>query len=152
MANPNDLNATINIVTNGGEETSVLTSKNDGRKFNGTKKKGKNSENIHKTNFKSYAKLGLALRQVKLANEVVGSYTNNRLRQRNLDVAYTFTQYGVGLVVAGPIGVVYAGGDLAYRGMNYAIKLDRHNKEARMIRDISGIGARNMSRNNGVKI
>ena len=152
MANPNDLNATINIVTNGGEETSVLTSKNDGRKFNGTKKKGKNSENIHKVNFKSIAKLGLGIRHVRMANEMVGAYTGDRLSQRKVETGITFLQYGVGIAQFGAFGIAYAAGDLAYRTANFEIKRRRENRLANYLKDLSGNNARNQSRSIGEKL
>lgn len=57
-----------------------------------------------------------------MANELVGNYSGDRLTQRQVQTALTFAQYGVGIAVAGPIGVAYAAGDLAYRGINYQIK------------------------------
>ena len=152
MANPNDLNATINLITNGGEEQSVLTNKDDGRKFNKGKPKGKLSENIHKVNFKSVAKLGLGIRQVRMTNELVGSYTGDRLTQRRVQTALTFGQYGVGLAVAGPIGAIYAAGDLAYRGLNFQITRSREDKLASILKEYSGNNARNQSRSPGVKL
>ena len=152
MANPNDLNATINLVTNGGHETSVLTNKDDGRKFNGSKRKGKNSENIHKVNFKSIAKLGLGIRHVRMANEMVGAYTGDRLAQRKVETGITFLQYGVGIAQFGAFGIAYAAGDLAYRTANFEIKRRRENRLSNYLKDLSGNNARNQSRSIGEKL
>lgn len=152
MANPNDLNATINLITDGGQNTSAIANKDDGRKFNKGKGRGKLSENIHKINFKSIAKLGLGIRQVRMANELVGAYTGDRLTQRKVETAMTFAQYGIGIAYAGPIGVAYAAGDLAYRALNYEIRRTRENTIARKIRDISGNSARSFSRSSGEKL
>jgi hypothetical protein len=149
MANPNTMTTqyTFNIQTQG-DPKSV---KNDGRKMG--KGRGANyNKNIHDINFTSVAKLGLGLRQIKMANEVVGAYTNNRLRQRKGEVALTMAQYGVGLAVAGPIGIAYALGDIGYRSLNNSIKINIENNKARLKREISGIAAREMSRSRGSKI
>ena len=152
MANPNDLNATINLITDGGTETSVLTNKDDGRKLNKGRGRGKLSENIHDVNFKSIAKLGLGIRQVRMANEIVGAYTGDRLTQRKVETGITFLQYGIGITQFGALGVAYAAGDLAYRGLNYQIRRTRENTIARKIRDISGNSARSFSRSSGDKL
>lgn len=148
MASANTLENVFIIQDN----RSPTEGKIDKRSFNKGTGRGANYRQIHELNFSSVAKLGLALRQVKLANEVVGSYTNNRLRQRRVERLMTFAQYGVGIAVAGPIGVAYAAGDIAYRSLNYAIRNNKHNEEAAMKRDISGIAARSMSRTSGIKI
>lgn len=148
MANPNTMATqfTLNIQTNDDPKQS----KNDGRKMG--KGRGANYRNIHDVNFTSVAKLGLAIRQVKMGNEVVGSYTNNRLRQRKGEAALTFAQYGVGLAVAGPIGIAYAAGDIGYRALNNSIKINVENNKARLKREISGIATREMSRSRGLKL
>ena len=152
MANSNDLNATINLITDGGSEKSILTNKDDGRKFNKGKSNGKLSKHIHNINLKSVAKLGLGLRQVRMANEVVGSYTGDRLRQRKIESGITLLQYGIGIGVSGPIGISYALGDIAYRTLNFEIKRTRENTLSRHIREMSGNTARSFSRSGGEKL
>lgn len=113
---------------------------------------GKNGENVQNVNFKSIAKLGLAIRQTRMANEAVGAFTNNRIRQRRVQKNMTFFQYGVGITKFGVFGAAYALGDLGYRGAMHAIDIDKRNQQARIIRDISGISARSNSRISGEKL
>ena len=126
--------------------------KSDARKMNRGGGRGKLSENIHKINFKSIAKLGLGIRQVRMANETVGAYTGDRLTQRQGEMALTMLQYGIGIAYAGPIGVAYAVGDMAFRSINYEINRSRENQTARFLRDLSGNNARNQSRTSGEKL
>jgi hypothetical protein len=148
MASANTLESVFNVtVTNDGNEQ-----KFDGRKLNRGRGRGKLSENVHKVNFKSIAKLGLGIRQVRMANELVGAYTGDRLTQRAITTGMTFMQYGIGIMQFGPLGAAYAAGDLAYRSLNYEIKRGRENKIANYIKDLSGNNARNQSRSPGIKI
>lgn len=149
MANPNDLNATVNIVV---PESTTQESKDDGRKLNKGKGRGKLSENVHKINFKSIAKLGLSIRTARMANELVGSYTGDRLTQRRITTAMTFAQYGIGIAYAGPIGVAYVAGDLAYRIANERIEVSKQNQISGYLRNLSGNNARNQSRSSGEKL
>lgn len=149
MANPNDMIATINLNISGGDQETL---KEDNRKFNKGRGRGKLSENIHDINFKSIAKLGLGIRQVRMSNELVGSYTGDKITQRKVETALTFAQYGIGIAYAGPIGVAYAAGDLAYRSLNFNIRRTRENTIARHIQRISGNTARNYSRTRGEKL
>jgi hypothetical protein len=148
LANPNDLVQGINIFVP--EQNQVV--KDDGRKLNGTKRKGKNSENLHKVNFKSVAKLSLGLRTARMANEVVGAYTGDRLTQRRVTTAMTFAQYGIGIGIAGGFGVAYAAGDLAFRGLMHNNEITLNNQKAGFLRDLSGNNARNQGRNRGEKL
>lgn len=148
MASANTLESVFNVQppTMGEEQ------KNDGRKLNGNRPRGKNSENLHKVNFKSIAKIGLGIRQVRMANELVGNYTGDRLTQRTVQTGMTFVQYGIGIKVAGTFGIAYAVGDMAFRSLNHQIKVKRNNTIAAHIKDLSGNNARNHSRRNGGKI
>ncbi len=148
MANPNDLvNVTyINV------EQQQQVSKDDARSLNGTKRKGKNSENLHKVNFKSVAKLSLGIRTARMANELVGAYTGDRLTQRRVTTAMTFAQYGIGIAVAGGFGAFYAAGDLAYRGLMQNNQITLNNQRAGFLRELSGNNARNQGRNSGEKL
>ena len=148
MANPNDLVTQINLNVTPQQESQ----KDDGRKMNRGKGRGANYRGIHDINFTSVAKLGLGLKQVRMANELVGAYTGDRLTQRKVQTALTFVQYGVGVAVAGPIGIAYAVGDLAFRGASFEIARSRDNQKARFLRDLSGNNARNQSRSSGEKL
>lgn len=148
MASANTLVHVFEVnVNEGGQQK-----KFDGKKLKNGRPMGKNSENIHKINFKSIAKLGLTIRNVRMANEMVGSYTGDRLTQRSVTTGITFLQYGVGISQFGLFGVAYAAGDMTYRTLNYEIKRSRENKIANYIKDLSGNNARNQSRTSGVKI
>lgn len=148
MASANTLESVFNVVMpdTGNDQ------KFDGRKLNKGRGRGKLSENVHKVNFKSIAKLGLGIRQIRMTNELVGSYTGDRLTQRGITTGMTFLQYGIGISQFGPLGVAYAVGDMAYRSLNYEIKRSRENTIANYIKDISGNNARNQSRSPGIKI
>jgi hypothetical protein len=148
MASANTLESVFNVVMPDAESGQKF----DGKKIRRARPMGKNSENIHKINFKSIAKLGLSIRTVRMANEVVGSYTGDRLTQRGITTGMTFLQYGVGITQFGLFGVAYAAGDLAYRSLNYEVKRSRENRIANYIKDLSGNNARNQSRSPGVKI
>lgn len=149
MANPNDL--TTNIVINVPSEE-VNTKADDGTQVRRAKGRGKNSENIHNVNFKSIAKLGLGIRQVRMANELVGSYTGDRLTQRKVTTGITMAQYGIGIAQFGAVGAIYAAGDVAFRALNNANKMSLDNQMASYIRDLSGNNARNQSRSSGEKL
>lgn len=149
MANPNDLIA--NIVVNVPEQTEQAA-KDDARKLNRGKGRGKLSENVHKINFKSIAKLGLGIRTARMANEVVGAYTGDRLTQRRVTTAMTFLQYGVGIAYAGGLGVFYAAADLGYRGLMQNNEIALNNQKAGFLKNLSGNNARNQGRNSGDKL
>lgn len=131
---------------------SIPEDNGDGRNLNRGGGRGANYRSIHKINFTSVAKLGLGLRQIRMGNEAVGAYTGDKLTQRRVQTGLTFAQYGVGLAVAGPIGVAYAAGDLAYRSLNYEIQRSRNNQMAAYTRELSGNSARNHSRTPGEKL
>ena len=149
MANPNDLIA--NIVVNVPEQGQEAT-KDDARKLNRGRGRGKLSENVHKINFKSVAKLGLGIRQVRMANELVGAYTGDRLTQRRITTAMTFAQYGIGIKVAGAVGLLYAAGDIGFRVANERIEVSKQNQISGYLRNLSGNNARNQSRSTGEKL
>jgi hypothetical protein len=148
MANPNDMITQINLNVSP-RETQQRT---DARKMNRGSGRGENYRGIHDINFTSVAKLGLGLKQVRMANELVGAYTGDRLTQRTFETGQLFAQYGVGIAVAGPIGIFYAAGDLAYRAANFEIARSRNNQISRKIKDLSGNNARNNSRSPGNKL
>ena len=95
-------------------------------------------ENISKGNLSKVLSLGLAFNTAQKANEMVGAYTENRLRQRKIDVGMTFAKYGIGLAINPIAGAVYAGSDLAYRGIMYGIKIQKQNREAEYFSRLSG--------------
>jgi uncharacterized protein (DUF2344 family) len=87
-----------------------------------------------------------------MVNELVGAYTGDRITQRSVQRAQLFAQYAVGFAVAGPIGIAYAVGDMAFRSAGFEIQRSRENQKARFIRELSGNNARNQSRGSGEKL
>jgi hypothetical protein len=134
------------------QRPSPENTRHDGRALNKGGMRGVTSRNIMDTGFKKVAQLGVAIRGLKMANETVGSYTNNRVRQKRTQRNMTFATYAIGLKVAGPIGIAYAASDMAYRGLMYNIDIQRRNDEARMTRDLMGVSVRSHSRNSGEKL
>ena len=108
-----------------------------------------NGENITTGNLKRLFNVGLAFNTAQKANEIVGAYTENRLRQRKIDTAMTFTKYGIGIAINPVAGAIYAGSDLAYRATMYNIKIQKQNREADYYKRLSGNNAFSGSRYRG---
>ena len=134
------------------ERSNIEQERFDGRALRKGQMRGVTSKNIMNTGFKKVAQLGVALRATRMANEVVGAYTNNRVRQKRTQMVQTMATYGIGIKVAGPIGIAYAAGDMAYRSIMHNIDIGRSNDEARMRRELMGINARQNSRGGGEKV
>ena len=139
-------NYTINFPT----QTQAI--KEDGRAIKQGQMRGVTSKNIMDHSFKKVAQLGVAIRGVRMANEIVGSYTNNRVRQKRTQRNLTFATYAVGIKVAGPIGLAYAASDMAYRGLMHAIDVGKQSDKARMTRELMGINVRENTRSRGEKL
>ena len=114
--------------------------------------RGKLGENTMKLNFKSMAKIGLGIRQARMANELLGAYTENRLRQRRINAAMQFGTYAIGVAKFGVFGLAYSVGDIGYRAAMLAIDQQKRNREAEMLREKSGINARSNSKYSGTKL
>ena len=134
------------------ERASYENARHDGRALNKGGMRGVTSKNIMDTGFKKVAQLGVGIRAARMANETVGAYTNNRVRQKRSQRNMMFATYAIGIKVAGPIGIAYAAGDMAYRSIMHNIQIGRNNDEARMRRELMGITARENSRRSGEKI
>ena len=126
--------------------------KEDGRAFKQGQMRGPTSKNIMDHSFKKVAQLGVGIRGIRMANEAVGAYTNNRVRQKRTQRNMTMAQYAVGIKVAGPIGLAYAASDLGYRGVMHQIDIRNQNDKARMMRELMGINVRSHSRHGGEKV
>lgn len=136
----------ITIRDGRGLETGQPTNGADNRIYH---PRGKVGENVAKYNFKSIAKLGLLIRQSRMANEIIGSYTNNKLGQRRFKTGMLMGQYAIGIAKFGVFGLAYATGDMGYRVAMHEIDIQKKNREARHMREISGISIKSMSRYNG---
>jgi hypothetical protein len=134
------------------ERPSPQNTRHDGRVLNKGGMRGVTSKNVIDTGFKKVAQLGVAIRGARMANEAVGSYTNNRIRQKRTQAMMTMATYAVGIQVAGPIGIAYAASDMAYRSLMHNIEIGKQNDEARMRRNLMGISVRNHSRSGGERV
>ena len=134
------------------ERQTAENTRHDGRALNKGGMRGVTSKNIMDTGFKKVAQLGVGIRTARMANELVGSYTNNRIRQKRTQRNMTMATYAIGIKVAGPIGIAYAAGDLAYRGLMHQIDIGKQNDEARMRRELMGISVRDQSRRRGDRV
>ena len=134
------------------ERSSPENTRHDGRALNKGGMRGVTSKNIMNTGFKKVAQLGVGIRAVRMGNELVGAYTNNRVRQKRTQQMMTMATYAVGIKVAGPIGIAYAASDMAYRSLMYNIDVNKRNEEARMKRNLMGINVRNHSRSGGERV
>lgn len=137
------------VITNQGSSDTKPATTSQGQKTvnttsgvkSGNRPRGKTGENIAKYNFKSVAKVGLIIRQSDMANELVGAYTGDRLRQRKFKMAKQGFQYAYGIAQFGVFGLAYAVGDISYRGAMYQIEVGKKNREAGNLRNLSGNNA-----------
>ena len=106
-------------------------------------------EQTSQFNLKKVINLGLAFNTMQKGNEIFGAYTENRLRQRRVDVGMTFAKYGIGMAINPVAGAIYAGSDLAYRGIMYGIKIQKQNREGNYYKRLSGNNAYSGSRYGG---
>jgi len=100
-------------------------------------------------NLSKVINIGLAFNTAQKANEFIGARTENRLRQRKINVAMTFAKYGIGLVINPTAGAIYVASDLAYRSAMYNVKIQKENREADYYRRLSGNNAFSGSRYRG---
>lgn len=96
------------------------------------------SEAITQSNLNGIINIGLAFNASQKLNELTGAYTNNRLRQKKIDMGMTFSKYAIGFALNPAAGTVYAVSDLAYRGFQYNIKVQKANREANYFERLSG--------------
>lgn len=104
---------------------------------------------ITQGNLANVLKIGLMFNLSQKANELVGAYTENRLKQKKFENGMLLAKYGVGLAVNPAVGGTYVVGDLAYRGISYSIQLQKKNKEALYYRQKSGNNANSGRRYGG---
>ena len=132
----------INISVGGGNRRGAFSGGNVFKSRNTLNSGGYNNqesgEDISTANLKKVINLGLVFNTLQKANEAVGAYTENRLRQRQMNVLMTSAKYGIGIAINPVAGVVYAGSDLAYRGIMYNIRNQKKNREADYYKRLSG--------------
>lgn len=135
---PRDYN--INISVGGGNRRGAFGGGNVAKTKNTLNSRGitDDSQPITENNLKRVFSVGFAFNKAQQANEIVGAYTENRLRQKKTDVGLTFTKYAIGIGINPAIGGAYAFGDLAYRGIQYGVNIQKQNKESRYYRTLSG--------------
>ena len=100
-------------------------------------------------NLRRVFSVGLAFNSGQKANEIAGAFTENRLRQKKIDVGMTFAKYGIGLAINPVAGATYAISDLAYRGIMYNVGVQKKNREARYFRALSGNNSNSGTRYRG---
>jgi hypothetical protein len=110
--------------------------------------KGNNKE-VTTGNLKGFAGLGLAFRGIQMANETFGAYTENRLRQREIQKGLTYAKYATGIALNPALGAVYMATDLSYRTLQYNIGIQKQSREADYYKRLSGNNASSGSRYRG---
>jgi len=100
-------------------------------------------------NLKGFAGLGMTFRVAQMGTELQGSFTENRLRQRQVRVGLTFAKYAVGIALNPALGGIYAVSDLSYRALQYGIEVQKKNREADYYRRLSGNNSYSNSRYSG---
>lgn len=106
-------------------------------------------ESVSSINLGKVVNLGLAFNTMQKGNEILGAYTENRLRQRQVNTAMTFAKYGIGLAINPVAGGIYAGSDLMYRGFMYNIEVQKKNRQSIYFKRLSGNNANSGSRYRG---
>ena len=135
---PRDYN--INISIGGGNSRGAFGGGNVSKTKSTLNSRGitNNSQPITENNLKRIFSVGFAFNKAQQTNEIVGAYTENRLRQKKVDVGLTVAKYGIGIAVNPAIGTAYAVGDIAYRGIQYGINIQKQNKQAEYYKELSG--------------
>lgn len=131
----------VNMSINGGDQRGAFGGGNllkNRRTLNSAMYKNDEGGLISGSNLKRLFSVGLAFNTAQKANEILGAYTEDRLRQRRVDVGMTFTKYGIGIMVDPVIGGIYMASDLGYRAAQYDIKIQKGNREADYYRRLSG--------------
>ena len=146
-------NFNVNISVNGGNRRGAFGGGNlykDRGTLDSTHYKNQDTgDSITKGNLKKIFSIGMAFNTAQKGNEIIGAYTENRLRQRRIDTGMTFAKYGIGLAVNPVLGAVYAGSDLSYRGIMYGIKIQKQNRQSDYYKRLSGNNSFSGSRYRG---
>lgn len=108
-----------------------------------------NGSNIGKFNLKKVVNLGLAFNTFQKGNEIVGAHTEDRLRQRKVDVGMRYAKYAIGISIKPVTGGIYAISDMAYRAIMYSVELQKKNREANYYKRLSGNNSFSGSRYRG---
>lgn len=132
----------INISVGGGDRRGAFGGGNVFRTRNtlnsGMYRQQNTGQEIGQINLKRVLNVGLAFNTMQKGNEVVGAISENRLRQRRVNMKMTFAKYAIGVGVNAPAGLIYAGSDLGYRAIMYGISKRKENREADYYRRLSG--------------
>lgn len=111
------------------------TTVQEGNKNN---KQGLQDKKLTDANLNKAAIIGNTLKAASGINELAGHYTQNRLRQRRIDVGLTFAKYGVGIAAFGAAGVAYAAVDLGVKVAHFQTEVHLRNIEADYYKRLSG--------------
>lgn len=108
-----------------------------------------NEKELTLGNLKGFAGLGLAFRTAQMGTEIIGNFSNDRLRQRKQRLGLTFAKYATGFALNPALGTAYMISDIGYRTAQYSIGLQKQNREANYYRTLSGNNANSGSRYRG---
>lgn len=137
------VNYNINFSVDGGDKSgSAKTVINK-------KQSPKQPSSLTQQNLKNASKALLSMSGVQAGNELLGSFTENRLRQRKINVGITFAKYGVAISMMPVAGTLYMVGDLSYKTAMYGIEVQKKNREADYFIRLSGNNANSGSRYRG---
>ena len=114
--------------------------------------RGRNGRNVMDYSFRKVAAIGMGIRIGRQANEVVGTYTGRRLRQKQNQSAIDFATRAFAITQFGPIGVVYAGTSYAYEYFNHSMSVAEEQLKAENARIKSRNNTTSMSRHSGGKV
>ena len=130
----------INISIGGGNRRGAFTGGNVYKTQTtlNSQSRSEDGEGISKLNLGRIFTIGLAFNLGQKGNELLGAYTNNRLRQKKVDTFMTFAKYGIGIAINPAAGATYAIGDLAYRGIQHSIETQKISREADYYKRLSG--------------
>ena len=145
---PRDYN--INISVAGGNRRGSFSGGNLSKtKTTLNSRTSNNGEEQTNINLSKVFSIGLAFNLAQKYGEIRGAYTEDRIQQRRFNQGMTFAKYGIGIALNPAVGLTYAVGDLAYRGIQYNIGIQKKNQEAQYYKRLSGNTANSGSRYRG---
>ena len=119
------------------------------QKLTEQQKKKARSKKVSYKIMQNVTNAGFIFQKVQQANELVGAYTENRLRQKRINTMNTLAKYAVGVAVNPVAGLIYAGSDIAYRSAMMSIEYGKKNAKAQYYKELSGNNSNSGSRYKG---
>ena len=118
----------------------------------GAQIRGQNGRRVMDYSFRKIASFGVGIRIGGQANEVVGSYTGRKMRQKQNEDKMRLATTIFGAAYFGPLGMVYAGGTYGYQALNHQMSVMEQNVKADVARQKSLNSTTSMSHQGGGKI